>query len=300
MKFLSALLLCLCLRPFPAAAQAAAATQPTAQATIALDYDAVYPLQLEYRRALAALAARQPDAFAACAPRCTVTALREAAGWAKFVLFPTELIEDDWQHVETYAPRRVEIVAEAISAWDWNALPLAEAEARLPPDWIDATLPPLDEAYHLPWAVGLSWWATYGWHDGNAIDFQPALVAQRRAAGYSVHTANSGLLRELCWDGYQSLLQVEHDDGRATYYLHVTLPPGARRERVDHPVAAGAYLGNLIRFAPFNTACGRGGVRHLHFISSDRALVLDGNALETIAATASCCASPPLYTVPGT
>lgn len=285
---------------------------------IVFDYDSVFPVQLEYRRALADFAAFDPNAFTACAaadlppppedrrpvsPRpgvCAVSAMREPAGggWAKITLVPAALLDRAWSSVELYDRFITEIVLEqGEHGWFGHRLSAPVlTDLRTPPGWLDPTLPPLEGAYRLPWAAGVTWWAIAGWHDGATLDFQPSLTARGLREGHTVFTPNSGHLRELCYDGYQSLLHLRHADGRSTYLLHVSLSPDARRSLLDRPIGRGVALGELIRFAPFRTPCGQGGSRHLHFATSDRALVLDGVRMSAIARVAGCCAAPPTFT----
>ena len=144
--------------------------------------------------------------------------------------------------------------------------------------------------YRFPWAAGQGWWATAGWHGGNALDFQPAF-----SAGVSVLAAESGYLTELCRDAYQSLLMIQHADGHQTYYLHVRVGRQVRNSLLDQTVQRGQFLGTLIRQNRFNYACGQGGVPHLHFITSARDLMIEGVSLEDIATNANCCKNPPVY-----
>ena len=61
------------------------------------------------------------------------------------------------------------------------------------------------------------------------------------------------------------------------------------------PVQRGQYLGELTRNPPFNYACGRGLSRHLHFVSSDPHLIIQGHDLSDIAAVATCCRDVPIF-----
>ena len=115
------------------------------------------------------------------------------------------------------------------------------------------------------------------------------------ACDLPVLAAQSGRMREICSDGYQSLIEIQHADERQTYYLHITLSLSVRRQLLDHAVRRGQYLGELIGQSYFRTPCGQGSSRHLHFAVSDRAMIIERFPLEGIAASASCCANPPVY-----
>jgi hypothetical protein len=211
------------------------------------------------------------------------------------LLVPTVLIEKNWQNVETLRHQFVEVVGwQENGQWRMARIgsPVFDAIRPQIPDSLmaqDKTPPPLAGEYLFPWMKGQAWWAIQGWHDGAALDFQP-VTGQRHA----VLASESGWLREICGDGYQSFLEVQHADGRSTFYLHVDLP---RRIRalLDHPIERGQYLGELINEAHFATDCGRGLSRHLHFVVSDPLMIVNGYALEEVAEVASCCAAPPMY-----
>ena len=310
---LTALVCCLCLIPLALIASAASSPVPptitvtppptlTPMATprvppdtpLEITFDGVYSLALEFRQpvrdTLEANRALLPDA------RLTVSAFRDTEGWAKITLVPTTFVESGWTHVETVTP--VEVVARQVADGVWIAAAVgggdfAAIAGDLPRAFVnfDAPIPPLEGEYRFPWASGQSWWAIQGWHGGSAIDFQPGIGAR-----YGVLAAQAGYLREICSDGYQSLLEIAHADGRRTYYLHVTMGLTVRRQLLDQPVRQGQYLGELIRLDYFRTPCGQGMSRHLHFAVSDRSMTIDGYLLEGVAASASCCASPPSYT----
>lgn len=264
---------------------------------LSIDFEAVISLPLEVRTPLrAALEAERPllpggDAF-------TVSAYRERDGWMKITLVPSELIEAQWQQVEQYDDQSLIVFAQRqpdrhwIAVWSESAA-FAQWLSDIPPDFANMTeeLPALAGEYRFPWPADRTWWAVNGWHDGNALDFQPAL----EGAGSSILAAENGRLREVCRDGFQSLLMIEHADGHRTYYLHVQLAMSARRLLLDQDVQRGQYLGELVQSTRFNWACGYGYSRHLHFIVDDRTLVINGFSLEAIAANASCCAHPPRY-----
>lgn len=264
----------------------------TAQAPLEIIFEGVYSLALEFRAPVrAALAANR-----ALLPELsyTVSAFRDTGGWAKVTLVPTRFVESGWEHVEAIVPVEV-ILRHGDGEWVGylvGSAAFAAVLGELPRAFADYVSPlqPLEAPYKFPWQAGEDWWAIQGWHDGSALDFQPRLAAR-----YAVLAAQAGVLRELCSDGTQSLLQIRHADGRATYYLHVTMGLAVRRTLLDQIVQQGQYLGELVRGRSFLSPCGQGLSRHLHFVVSDRTLSIDGFPLEGIAASASCCNAPPSY-----
>jgi len=266
------------------------------RAPLEIDFDAVFPIQLEHRQPTRDALQSSRDALPP-EHRWTVSAYRDTEQWAKITLVPARYVEANWAEVETIAPLVVEVVLQRMSVTRWNAYVVGSADfetirAFVPAPFMDfdSPLPPLAGQYRFPWQRGQTWWAIQGWHDGSALDFQPAIGAR-----FAVLAAESGRLRELCSDGYQSLLEILHGDGRATYYLHVTMGLRVRRALLDHRVERGQYLGELIAQTRFRSACGRGYSRHLHFATSDRQLIMEGMSLDALAETASCCAAPPEY-----
>jgi len=267
--------------------------RPVVLLPLEIDFDRIYAVSLEFRQPIRAVLEANhpllPDS------RLTVSAYRDTGGWAKITLVPTSLVEQRWPLVGTLTP--VEIIARETAPREWAAYlsgsPAFETiRADIPPTFVDygSPLPPLEGEYRFPWQNTQSWWAIQGWHQGNALDFQPGIGAR-----FGVLAAQAGYLREICSDGYQSLLEIRHADGHSTYYLHVRLALSTRNHLLDQPVPRGQYLGELIEQQRFVTACGQGNSRHLHFAVSDRTLNIEGYALETIAASASCCVNPPSY-----
>lgn len=265
---------------------------PVTLPPLEITFDGVYSLSLDFRQAVRdVLDANQsllPDS------RLTVSAYRNITGWAKITLVPTSFVETAWANVESISP--VEIIArQTHDQWVGYLVGSPDFETimgDIPRSFIDyiSPLPSLEGEYLFPWQNGQNWWAIQGWHDGNALDFQPGIGAR-----YAVLAAQSGRMREICSDGYQSLIEIQHADERQTYYLHITLSLSVRRQLLDHAVRRGQYLGELIGQSYFRTPCGQGSSRHLHFAVSDRAMIIERFPLEGIAASASCCANPPVY-----
>lgn len=269
---------------------------PTYASDLELDFDRVFaldfPLRAPVRRALREHRYALPRVDA-----LTVSAVRLRTDWAKITLVPTTIIEERWQQIEQQPEAIVEVIAQRNAADEWLAYVIGtpafdEIAPQVPADFatFPAVPPPLAGEYRFPWREGRLWWAIQGWHGGNALDFQPPPYLN----SYGVLASEAGYLREICRDGFQSLLQLSHGDGRQTYYLHVQPGPRAR-QLLDQPIVRGQYLGELIRIVPFNRACGFGNSRHLHFMVSDRDMTIEGYTLEEIAATASCCRAAPGY-----
>jgi hypothetical protein len=264
----------------------------TAQAPLEIRFEGVYSIALEFRAPLRAAL----EANRALLPELsyTVSAYRDVPGWAKITLVPTQFVEDVWANVEQITP--VEVIMRQVARQWQGYLVGSAAFARVlddvPRDFVDyaSPLPLIETSYKFPWQSGQEWWAIQGWHDGNALDFQPGLAGR-----FAVLAAQAGVLRELCSDGTQSLLQIQHGDRRSTYYLHVTMGLTVRRTLLDQIVRQGQYLGELVRGRAFISPCGQGLSRHLHFAVSDRSISIEGFPLEGVAASASCCNHPPSY-----
>jgi murein DD-endopeptidase MepM/ murein hydrolase activator NlpD len=272
---------------------------PTATATplppLEITYEGIYALPLELRAPVRAALEAEPLGLPD--HRLTVSAYRDSDGWAKITLVPTGVVEAGWRAIEHLGSGVVEVLAERISRLEWRAyriggMAIQAVAERVPVSFVNLSraIPPLAGGYHFPWRAGEGWWATQGWHDGNALDFQPG-----PGASHAVLAAESGWLTELCSDGFQSMLQLAHADGRSTFYLHVTVGRQVRRTLLDQAVQRGQTLGYLMRDENFRTPCGQGGARHLHFAISARATLIEGYNLEDIARTATCCAAPPVY-----
>ncbi len=276
----------------PSIAQRVAGTQ-TALAPLEITFDGVYSLALEFRAPLRT--ALEANRNLLNGGRYTVSAYRDIPGWAKITLVPTAVVESAWAEIEGVSP--VEAIMRQSQDKTWRGYVIGSPDFTaladdLPRAFVDTVspLPALEGDYKFPWQSGQDWWAIGGWHDGSALDFEPAISAR-----FAVLAAQAGRLREICSDGTQSLLQIEHADGRSTYYLHVTLGLAVRRHLLDQVIRQGQYLGELIKQAYFVTPCGQGYSRHLHFAVSDRQMIVEGVPLEEIAASASCCQHPPTY-----
>ncbi|MBC7810261.1 MAG: hypothetical protein H7175_03900, partial [Burkholderiales bacterium] len=201
-------------------------TPPDLLEPLEIQFDGIFSLPLEQRRVVEVVL-NVNRRWLPPETQFTVSAYRDVTGWAKVTLVPTRFVESSWSGVETIAPFVVQLIVQLQDNDDghWNVYLVGSPEFNtilptIPPEFVDfaSPIPALTGDYLLPWPDGQTWWATNGWHGGNAIDFQPGLSAR-----FGVIAAQSGVLSEICSDGYQSLLQILHADGRATYYLHVTM-----------------------------------------------------------------------------
>lgn len=261
-----------------------------------INFEGIYSLMLELRKPVRETLRTNRSKLPPCS-QWIVSAYRDQGVWAKITLIPEILVDNGWQRVEEFGAYFLEVVAFKSSTGIWqaalvNGIDFAAIAPRIPASFMDVTgtMPPLAGAYLFPWRSGEAWWSIAGWHDGNALDFQPT-----PGSHYSVLASESGILKEICSDGTQSLLQIRHADGISTYYLHVRLSLSVRRALLDRVVEPGQYLGELINRAHFLTPCGRGSSRHLHFVVSDRMMLLDEIPINQIAETATCCTDPPRY-----
>lgn len=255
-------------------------------APVVITYDTVYSPSIELRRALA-IAVERDRAYLP-ETHYTVTAIRTMDDWAKITLVPTEIVEGGWR--DLHQLRFVELYAHQVDGQTWLAFSAATAPP-VPLSFVNHHLPPVTGDHLFPWREGVIWWATQGWHEGFALDFQPL-----HQASTAVLATQAGILREICYDGFQSLLQIDHADGIQTYYMHLRVAGSVRRQRLDQTVVQGQLLGYLYNGSRPQTPCGRVWTAHLHFVASDPTLLLDGISLTDIAAVASCCQAPPTYT----
>lgn len=254
---------------------------------VSIEYDSVFSPSLELRRALNDLIER--DRHLLPESNYTVSAVRTADNWAKITLVPTEFVASAWHDVHLL--RFIEVYAFRTNRQTWQAFINPETTSQtIPTEFVNHTMPLLADSYRFPWRDGDVWWATQGWHEGFALDFQPT-----SGASSAVLAAQSGILREVCYDGFQSLLQIQHADGKQTYYMHVRVAGSVRRNLLDQAVQQGQLLGYLYDSIRGQTACGLAWSPHLHFIASDPNLVLDGIPLNEIAAVASCCSASPTF-----
>ncbi len=231
--------------------------------------------------------------------RFTVTALRSSGDWMQAILVPTYVVESVWE-VELRPNDIVEVLgrrdgAGGFSAYLRGTTDFAALALEVPQNFIDFSSPsdiaPTTVGYLFPWTSGQNWYKTQGWHSGNAIDFQP-VVRSSRPIHDAVLAAAPGRLTEVCNDGYQSALRVEHADGN-TQYLHLDVN-AVRRDLLGQNVVRGQFLGLLYNgtqggrwynghYYKFWTRCGYGTGTHLHFVLPRRDLTIDGHNANNVA-----------------
>ena len=164
-----------------------------------------------------------------------------------------------------------------------DTLPLLRR--ALPADIVDLSAPASPAGNFLfPWTGG-HWWLKLGypgWHGRNAVDFKPA-----DPTDVDILSAGAGTLSQVCNDGYQSILRIDHGSS-STRYIHMdagTIPTGLLLLSVEQGQYLGRlYAGNAFEDGycsdypdlQFNTRCGCGTVTHLHFESSDTEMLIDG------------------------
>ena len=113
----------------PVITRTATITQtPTPVLPLELDFDSVYPLQLELRQPVRDTLEQQRDLLPGHA--LTVTAFRTVSGMAKITLLPSFIIQRGWTQIEAYSHLRVEIFARQI---DTTTLENVSASSRNSP-----------------------------------------------------------------------------------------------------------------------------------------------------------------------
>lgn len=259
---------------------------------VSIDFDAVQSvpaeLQPPIRLAVATDAKYLPDAIS-----LTVTAFRRSEHWMYAVLVPRRVIASGWE--EQYRPTEVvEILARSTRTGGWVAHVRGSAgHTRLsreaPASFIDATRPTTSTdrsvatasvEYLFPWTGGHEWYKTQGWHQGNNLDLQP-VVRSNPPVDLAVLAAAAGRFTEICNDGTQSNLRVEHADGN-TEYAHLAAN-SIRRDLLGQTVPRGQFLGLLHNASNYNTPCGSGTAVHLHFMLPRRDMAINGHNANDVA-----------------
>lgn len=230
--------------------------------------------------------------------RLTVSALRVEGDWVQAILVPTYVVEAAWE-VELPNDAIVEILGQ-MSSMEFSHYRKGELSASLrskvPGDFADVAGPASTMGLDLlfPWTSGQYWYKTNGWHSTNAIDFQP-VVRSNPPEHFAVLAASSGRLTEVCNDGTQSMLRVEHSEG-TTQYLHLDVN-AVRRDLLGQQVQRGQFLGLLYNgrvgerdsggtHYQFWTACGYGTAVHLHFVLPNHYVTIDGHNANDVANSA--------------
>ncbi|MBN8595701.1 MAG: S8 family serine peptidase [Anaerolineae bacterium] len=272
-------------------------TIPPVELPIVVEF-ASFPSVPEQLRPLVQEAfASNPNRLNQGAEGFVVTAFRSFGEWAHLVLVPKSVIESGWE-IGWDEDTIVELLAQKQPSGIWdlhfdsdpNFLDIAQ---QVPSSFIDFSNSSSGLSdridYLFPWTQGTSWAKTWGWHDGNAIDFAP-----RGSATTTVLATISGKLRVFCNDGYQASISIDDNNGVGlATYLHVSatsLLPYLNGQYV----ARGRYLGVLYSGTQgaqmvdgthyqYWTTCGRGTGTHLHFILPNRDVTIDGQPANSVA-----------------
>lgn len=281
--------------------EATPATKPSGDAAIVVDFEAVLSVPPELREPIEG-AMRSAGSLLPAVNRFTLTALRNWKDWMHAVLVPSYVIELGWE-IELGSDEIVEVLAQRSDTGEFVAYVRGSADFTdlahdAPADFIDYSSPlevsPLSVDYLFPWTGGQDWYKTWGWHSGNAIDFQP-VVRTTPVVDYVVLSAAAGRLTEVCNDGHQSMLRIEHAGGD-TQYLHLDAG-SVRRDLLGQNIVRGQIIGILYdgheggrehngTHYKYWTACGYGTAAHLHFVLPRRDMAIDGHNANTVANSA--------------
>lgn len=271
---------------------------------IAVDFDRVVQVPQGLQEAgLQALAAADApslpyDHYAATVLEMSDT--RPGPGtWAHLVLIPTPVLDSNWELPLT-ATDPVDIVAAVDEAGDWQAVVKSEAtldwlQANVPLDFMNVAPPPArpEDTYLFPWTAGQAWRVSQTWH-GSAIDFFPLVYGNPPIDG-AILAMGSGTLSQVCNDGVQAHLRVDHG-GLTSGYLHLDAAT-VRGHDLNQTIPRGRFLGLIYDgeafFDPnpvcvgrpnlqFSTPCGCGTGPHVHFSSSDANITVDGQNLQAV------------------
>ena len=249
---------------------------------LVIDFAGVVPVPDAFRAPIhMALAGANPAPTRA--RRLTVSVMEREGALAHFVLVPTAVVESGWK-LPLLDEEIVDVIARRDDEGSWQAEVVTIA--ALAPVRQAAPTEPLAPAaaYLFPWSGGHEWikLGYPGWHGRNAVDFKPS-----DPADLDILAAGSGTLSQVCNDGYQSILRIDHGSS-TTRYIHMdagTIPTGLLLQSVEQGQHLGRlYTGNAFEDGycydypdlQFNTRCGCGTVTHLHFEASDTGMLIDG------------------------
>lgn len=226
----------------------------------------------------------------------TVSSLRQTDTWALAVLIPTRVVQAQWDGftdqdiLEVLAYRPTSGLWEAGLAGSSSYTHLIEA---VPSSFLEQKStdgPVIDApAFLFPWSQPQYWYKTQGWHDGNALDFQP-VVRSNPPVDFAVLAAAEGNLGLTCDDGTTAVLSIRHSDGSMTSYAHLrasTIP----RQFLGRQIPRGQFLGQIYSTGSgvggaFRFGCGWGTAAHLHFVLSSRSVIIDNRSAESVSSAA--------------
>jgi hypothetical protein len=232
--------------------------------------------------------------------RFSVTSYRVVPGWAEVVLVPTFVVEQGWE-VDFPNSSIIRLVAQEISPNQWlyyfgDEIP-SNIVSLIPETFLDLSPrnSPQSVNHLFPWSAPQTWWKVQGWHSGTHLDFQPHSHGNPSAnpgTEFAVLASEGGQLSQICNDGYQVALQINHSSGW-TRYVHLQAN-SFRSDLVGQQVVRGQYLGHLYTgtqgqgsyngyWYRFYTTCGYGTAIHLHFGVSDTNITIDGHNINGVA-----------------
>lgn len=263
-----------------------ALTSPTAE-SLEIDFRSVLDLPSEFHTAITTTLNTNRNDLPET-NRYTVSALERRAEWAHIVLVPTAVIENNWETTPK-DDEIIDIIAKRTESGVWEAHLLNQdtlpaLQEIVPSSFMDLSRREPASTFLFPWTSGQYWRKTQGWHATNAIDFAP-VSSSNPPIHFAVLAAESGTVTQVCNDGTQAMLRINHG-GVTTRYLHLasgTIPSGI----INQSVVRGRYLGQIYNATNFSTPCGWGTGPHLHFETSDTGIAIDGHQIGDVANAAT-------------
>ena len=199
--------------------------------------------------------------------------------WVRAVVLPSHTFEEGMENLTSSDIIELLIEKKGQNTWQaylFNTPEFLNVKSSVPRNFIDFSLSyeiTSIEEYRFPWSYGRSWWKNGGWHTGyyglpnNAIDFQ-----SKSNDDVAVLAASAGLLNTICDrpdDPYQVWLKIANADG-TTGYGHID-KNSINRSLLGQYISRGTHIGNLYNPGyTYNTPCGNGSTRHLHFVFPTR------------------------------
>lgn len=255
-----------------------------------IDFDSVVSVPHAWRDAVAGALRVDPPAGLP-GDRLVVTSLVQEDQWLHLVLVPQPVVDAGWE-IDLPESWIVEVTGNAETGEFAVNRPLAGAHSMYgfsnPAPGLQPSETAIPTVHLFPWTRNHYWYKTQGWHYGDSLDLQPV----RRIdppVDYAVIASGAGRLTQICNDGFQVVLRIEHGDG-TTRYTHLDSTT-IRSDKLGKQIERGQFLGLLYdghegggNGNQYNTRCGWGTGVHLHFTAASRSMVLDGFPVEEIAA----------------
>ena len=276
-------------------------TQSPLTETIEIDLTTLLQVPTQYHGSIQQIMSENTH-YLPSTSRFTVSALQHSSEWLYVTLVPSEIVEAGWE-IDLAPAAIVELLARRSGPQSWQGAIQGSPDfltlaADVPQEFADFSYlltPPRNQAvnYLFPWTNGQEWFKTQGWHQGNALDFQP-VVRTNPAAHFAVLAAEAGTLKLICGgqntsDPYQAHLRIIHADGSTTQYLHLAAD-AIRYDLINQPVQRGQFLGLLYNGTQgqgggfqYSTVCGSGQAVHLHFTPSSQTITIDGYSAGSVA-----------------